>query len=83
MLVILSQCRSKDTSAVEFAKSWEALGASLEPLRKCLEKQKEAKETVKETDFDCPNHYAKLAYKAGYKEALDLVISLLPESSKG
>jgi hypothetical protein len=37
---------------------------------------------VSKDDFDCPNHYAKLAYQAGYSNALEMVKDLLPASAK-
>jgi hypothetical protein len=39
--------------------------------------------SVKKDDFDCPNHYAKLAYNAGQEKMIDFIVSLLPNSAKG
>lgn len=82
MQVVLSRHKPKDISREEFNQLWENAGYTLQPLYKTIQESRSSKESIKENDFDCPNHYAKLAYRAGFIEALDYVCSLLPNSAK-
>lgn len=79
---VLLDNRPQDCSPEEFKKVWDNSGYALEALYKTLEILKDQNNKVKKDDFDCPNHYAKLAYQAGYFEALKLVQDMLPDSSK-
>jgi hypothetical protein len=55
----------------------------MEALCKTLQSIKDDVTSIKKDDFDCPNHYAKLAYNMGQVKMIDLVISMLPEGAKG
>jgi hypothetical protein len=79
---ILLKNRPKDADPKEFQKVWDNSGYALTALYSTLEEFKTALNTVKADDFDCPNHYAKLAFQAGMAKAYETVMSLLPESAK-
>lgn len=72
-----------DSSNEEFIKAWNNSSYTLEALYKTLLILKEDINNIKKNDFDCPNHYAKLAYNLGQSKAFDLIISMLPDSAKG
>lgn len=78
---VLLKNRPKDSSKEDFIRMWDNAGYTLQALNKSISDTKKSFDRVKSDDFDCPNHYAKLAYQAGYVEALTYVLSLLPESS--
>lgn len=65
----------------EWVALWERQGWVLEPLYKTIQTFIEECSETKATDFDCPNHYAKLAYEAGMREAYRKVLELLPKKS--
>ena len=73
---------SKDTNKEEFKKLWENAGYTLEPLYKLLVEMKEELNNITKEDFDCPNHYAKLAYNMGQVKVIEYVINALPNSAK-
>jgi hypothetical protein len=74
--------KPSNTSNEEFEKLWNNSSVSLEALYKTLEDIKAEISSIKKDDFDCPNHYAKLAYNLGQLKMADLVISMLPDSAK-
>lgn len=74
--------RPEDSTPEEFKKAWDNNSYCLEALWKTLDMWIAENDKVKKDDFSCPNHYAKLAYQAGYTEALSRVIDLLPLSAK-
>jgi len=78
----LLQNRHSTASKEEFQKAWDNAGFVLEALWKTLVDWQEENNKVRKDDFDCPNHYARLAYQAGYIKALSDVIGLLPDSAK-
>ena len=71
-----------DSSNEEFIKAWNNSSYTLEALYKTLLVLKEDINNIKKDDFDCPNHYAKLAYNLGQMKAFDLIISMLPDTAK-
>lgn len=79
---VLLDNRPKDSSPEEFKKAWDNSGYVLEALWKTLGAFIEQNNEVKKDDFDCPNHYAKLAYQAGLNKAWKQVMDMLPESAK-
>jgi hypothetical protein len=79
---LLLNNRPEDSSVEEFTKAWNNSSYSLEALYKTILVLKEELNTIKKDDFDCPNHYAKLAYNAGQIKAYDFIVSLLPDSAK-
>ncbi|CAB4139598.1 hypothetical protein UFOVP336_63 [uncultured Caudovirales phage] len=74
--------KPKDSTSEEFQKSWNNIGYTLQALRGAIEEQIKNNNSITAGDFDCPNHYAKLAYQAGENKGLIFVLSLLPETSK-
>jgi hypothetical protein len=74
--------KPSNTSNEEFEKLWNNSSVSLEALYKTLEDIKAEISSIKKDDFNCPNHYAKLAYNLGQLKMADLVISMLPDSAK-
>lgn len=78
----LSSNRPEDCSKEEFEKIWNSSGYSLSALYKTIHNYIGTLDNVKATDFDCPNHYAKLAFQAGKKAAYEDVLALLPDSAK-
>lgn len=79
---VLLDNRPQDSSPEEFKKAWDNSGYVLEALWKTLNAFIEQNNEVKKDDFDCPNHYAKLAYQAGLNKAWKQVMDMLPESAK-
>ena len=79
---ILLNNKPKDISNEEFTKLWNNSTYVLETLYNTLVVLNKELITTKKDDFDCPNHYAKLAYNAGQIKAYDFIVSLLPDSAK-
>jgi hypothetical protein len=79
---LLLNNRPSDSTPEEFKKAWDNSGYVFEALYKTLESFIAQNEDVKKDDFDCPNHYAKLAYQAGLNQAWKQVLDMLPESAK-
>jgi hypothetical protein len=79
---LLLNNRPKDSSIEEFTKAWNNASYTLEALFVTLKQLQDENEKVNKDDFDCPNHYAKLAYQAGMCKAYDTIIKMLPESAK-
>lgn len=79
---LLLDNRPSDSTPEAFKKTWDNSGYALEALYKTLQSFIAQNEEVKKDDFDCPNHYAKLAYQAGLNKAWKQVIDMLPESAK-
>jgi hypothetical protein len=71
-----------DTTNEEFIKLWNNSGYTLQAMYKTLLTLKEEINSIKKDDFDCPNHYAKLAFNLGQIKNIDYIISLLPNSAK-
>jgi enoyl-[acyl-carrier-protein] reductase (NADH) len=80
---LLLNNKPKDSSNEEFIKAWNNSGYTLEALYNTLNNLINELTTIKKDDFDCPNHYAKLAYNMGQVKAFELIISMLPETAKG
>jgi enoyl-[acyl-carrier-protein] reductase (NADH) len=80
---LLLNNKPKDSSNEEFIKAWDNSTYVMEALCKTLQSIKDDIGSIKKDDFDCPNHYAKLAYNMGQIKMIDLVISMLPEGAKG
>ena len=80
---LLLNNKPKDSSNEEFTKAWNNSTYVLEALYKTLQSIKDDVTSIKKDDFDCPNHYAKLAYNMGQVKTIDLIISMLPDGAKG
>jgi hypothetical protein len=79
---LLLNNKPKDISNEKFTEMWNNSGYSLEALYKTLLVMKGELSSIKKDDFDCPNHYAKLAYNLGQEKMIDLIVSMLPETAK-
>lgn len=82
MNALLMKHKPKDISKEEFEKTWENSGYTLRVLYQVLLELKQASSGIKREDFDCPNHYAKLAYEGGLCNAYDKIIAMLPNTAK-
>jgi hypothetical protein len=80
---LLLNNKPKDSTNEEFIKAWNNSGYTLETLYKTLLVLKEDINNIKKDDFDCPNHYAKLAFNLGQMKGYDFIISMLPDTAKG
>ena len=79
---LLLNNKPKDSSNEEFTKAWNNSSYTLEALYKTLYTLKEDISNIKKDDFDCPNHYAKLAYNLGQIKAYEFIMSMLPDTAK-
>jgi hypothetical protein len=79
---LLTKHKPNDISKEDFAVVWSNAGYSLRALHGALVELQDNLKDIKASDFDCPNHYAKLAYQAGMVKAYENVIAMLPESAK-
>lgn len=78
---LLLSKRPKDADKEEFVKAFNNAQYVLDPIKEVLKELIEQNNKVNKDDFNCPNHYAKLAFQAGENKAYDYMLSLL--SSKG
>lgn len=78
---LLMKHKPKDVDAEKWKQTWENSHYILEPLAKALQEMIESRTSVNPKDFDCPNHYAKLAYQLGEKSSLEFVLGLLPKTN--
>lgn len=78
---LLLSKRPKDSDKEEFVKAFNNAQYVLEPVQAVLRELIEQNNKVNKDDFNCPNHYAKLAFQAGENKAYDYILSLL--SNKG
>lgn len=74
--------KPKDTSNEDFIKTWNNSSYVFEVLYKTLLSIQKDLDNIKRDDFDCPNHYAKLAYNLGQSKMIDTVVAMLPDSAK-
>ena len=79
---LLLNNKDNNITEEEFIKVWNNASIPLEALYKTLLVMKSELSSVKKDDFDCPNHYAKLAYNLGQIKAYEFVMSLLPDTAK-
>lgn len=70
--------RPKDMSKEEFQRMWENSSHTLEALYKTLQDWV-PNEKILPTDFDCPNHYAKLVYQSAERGLLLKILELFPK----
>lgn len=76
---LLLSKRPKESTADEFVKAYNNSSYVLEPLAKVLQELILQNDKVNKDDFDCPNHYPKLAFQAGENKAYAFILSLLPK----
>ena len=74
--------KPKDSNNEDFIKTWNNSSYVFEVLYKTLLSIQKDLDNIKRDDFDCPNHYAKLAYNLGQSKMIDSVVAMLPDSAK-
>ena len=79
---LLLNNKPKDSTNEEFVKAWNNSSYVFEALYKTLLVMQSELSSIKKDDFDCPNHYAKLAFQSGQIKMIEQVISMLPDSAK-
>lgn len=79
---LLLNNRDKTITEEEFTKLWNNSGITLSALNKTLLLLQKEISSIKQDDFDCPNHYAKIAYNLGKLKMIEAVINMLPNSAK-
>lgn len=79
---LLLNNKPKDSTNEEFVKAWNNSSYVFEALYKTLLIMQSELSSIKKDDFDCPNHYAKLAFQSGQIKMIEQVISMLPDSAK-
>lgn len=77
--------RPKGSDGVQITKEkwqeqWKAAGSLLQPLADTLKLRMKGLGAVGPTDFDCPNHYAKLVFEHALKQAFQEVFDMLPDT---
>jgi len=79
---LLLNNKPKDISNEEFTKMWNNSTYVLETLYNTLLVLNKELTTTKKDDFDCPNHYAKLAFNLGQSKVIEQIVSMLPDGVK-
>jgi len=79
---LLLNNKPKDISNEEFIKLWNNSTYVLETLYNTLLTLNKELTTTKKDDFDCPNHYAKLAFNLGQTKIIEQIITMLPDGVK-
>lgn len=72
--------KTRAESIKEWEKAWENSRYLLRPVLAMLKEKSQSFENMKESDFDCPNHYAKVAFRAGKRQEIQELIELMPKS---
>ena len=71
-----------DSTNEEFIKTWNNNSYVFEALYKTLSNMSSDINNVKKDDFDCPNHYAKLAFNLGQSKIIEQIVTMLPDGVK-
>ena len=79
---LLLNNKPKDISNEEFIKLWNNSTYVLETLYNTLLVLNKELTTTKKDDFDCPNHYAKLAFNLGQSKIIEQIVTMLPDGVK-
>lgn len=75
---LLAKYKPVDITAEEWEKLWNNAHYTLEPLANVIQQLINEARTVQRNDFDCPNHYARLAWEGGMQEAYSRILKMLP-----
>ena len=81
MQAILLKNRPKDLSEEKFKEMWSNSGYTLEALFNTIKDLTPA-DTIKGSDFDTPNHYAKMVWQQAQREFSQKILDLFPENAK-
>jgi hypothetical protein len=79
---LLLNNKPKDISNEEFTKLWNNSTYVLETLYNTLLVLNKELTSTKKDDFDCPNHYAKLAFNLGQSKIIEQIVTMLPDGVK-
>jgi hypothetical protein len=79
---LLLNNKPKDSSNEEFIKLWNNSTYVLETLYNTLLVLNKELTSTKKDDFDCPNHYAKLAFNLGQSKIIEQIVTMLPDGVK-
>lgn len=79
---LIMKHKPKESSRDEFRETWEAGSYVMTPLYNLLTELAQEKETIKEDDFDCPNHYQRMIYREAKRQAYLEIRDLLPGGCK-
>jgi hypothetical protein len=76
--VLLRRKPNKEQTDEKWKEEWESSYVTLEPLYLAILDLVPAPK-IKGTDFDTPNHYAKLAWEQGQRDFAEKILSLFPK----
>jgi hypothetical protein len=71
---------SKPMDPEKWRELWKNSHPQLQPLADVLKEWLAAEMPIRPSDFDCPNHYAKLVAQEARKQAFLDILDLLPDS---
>lgn len=77
---LLVKHRPSEVDIDDWKKHWENAAYTLEPLAKALIEMRNELNKIKADDFDCPNHYAKLASQQMQIALINKILEMLPAS---
>jgi len=76
----LAKFKPTDYTKEPWETLWERQGPLLEPLALAIKDLKAPMTKIKASDFETPNHYAKMVYEEARKQAFQEVLEMLPKS---
>jgi len=79
---LLLNNKPKDITNEEFIKLWNNSTYVIETLYNTLLVLNKELTSTKKDDFDCPNHYAKLAFNLGQSKIIEQIVTMLPDGVK-
>lgn len=80
MNALLMKHRPKDMTPEKWKELWQNCHPQLQPLAEVLKSWRDQEPSIRPSDFDCPNHYAKLVAEEVRKQTIRDILALLPDS---
>jgi len=80
MNALLMKHRPKDMEPKKWEELWNNSHPQLQPLADVLKGWLAQEPSIRPSDFDCPNHYAKLVAEEVRKQTIKDILALLPDS---
>lgn len=77
MKAVLAKHKPSDVDQEKWVEHWGNAKYTLDPLVKAIEELTKDIDDVKEDDFDSPNHYAKLMYRAGQVKMAKRIVDII------
>ena len=77
MKTILSRHRPNDIDQEKWVEHWNNSKYTLDPLVLAIQDLMKEIDDVKDDDFDSPNHYAKLMYRAGQLKMAQKIVDII------